>query len=648
MNRSIPVFLLLAAVPLFAKDAPSTQADTQPQTQAARPSSMPATTQATAQATGSSTRAASEFPTPGELIRRMKEMKEKQAALPKVAYFDLSRPIVEKPADFSFFGEDNQTTLRSLIARLRAASADRDIRAVLLNVGESGLNLAQAQEVRDTLAQIRKAGKKVFVYADGYDTTGYTIATGATNICMLQGGEIMIPGVGMEATFAKGLLDKIGVQADYVQIGEYKGADEQFTRSQPSEELRGELNKLTDALYEQIVDGISINRNLSRETVKGMIDETILTAQAARDRGFVDHLLDMDGLRALLKQEIGGDVDLVYSYGQPKREEVDISNPWGLLALLARRPEPPSKPSVAIIYADGVIVDGEGGEGLLAGGNVGSHTLRRAFRTAAQQDNVKAVAIRIDSPGGSALASEVMWQAARHVAEKKPVVVSIGGMAASGGYYLASAGDHIFADPCAIIGSIGVVGGKFVTRGLYDKIGLTTESFQRGRNADLFSSSQPFSDRQRRMVTNWMKQTYEQFTERVMHTRTGKIKDIDQVARGRIFVAKQAKDLGMVDEIGGVEDAVAYAARQAGMKPSEYDVSVLPRPRTLADLFNGGGSADMQARTPFNPKVQIGGDSIFGAVSPVLQKVLRQELQMLQLLADRPVILVSPYRFTIR
>jgi len=223
-------------------------------------------------------------------------------------------------------------------------------------------------------------------------------------------------------------------------------------------------------------------------------------------------------------------------------------------------------------------------------------------------------------------------------------------MAASGGYYLASAGDYIYADPSAIVGSIGVVGGKFVTKGLYDKLGLTTESFTKGRNADLFSSNHPFDERQRRLVTNWMKNTYEQFTQRVMTTRTGKIKDIDQVARGRIFLARQAKDLGMVDEIGGVQNAIAYAANKAGLKEGQFEVKLLPQPRSLADMLMGAAGAD--ASTPIRPKVDLQIDGEVGlllkTLDPTTRKMLGQQLQMIQILQQRPVALVAPFVVTVR
>jgi protease-4 len=581
-----------------------------------------------------------------DLAKKIRQISEDEEKLPKVAYFDLNKPLVEKAPDFSFFGDPDGLTLRALIDHLHHARDDKAVRAVLLTLGETDVNLAQAQEVRDALIELRRAGKQTFVYADGYDTDTYTIATGATNVCLLPGGEIMIPGVGIETMYLKGLFDKLGVKADYVQIGEYKGADEEYTRTSSSEEFRGELNKLMDSLYAQIVDGISLNRNLSREQVKSVIDESILTAQTAKDRGFIDHLVDEDGLRELINQEIGTKVELVKDYDTPKREAVDLSSPFALFSLMMKRPEVSSKPAVALVFADGVIVDGDGGQSLLGGSNIGSEQIRRAMRQAARDENIKAVVVRINSPGGSALASEAMWQSVRRVAKDKPVIISVGSMAASGGYYLASAGDHIFADPSAIVGSIGVVGGKFVVKDLYEKLGLTTESFTRGRNADLFSSTTTFSDRQRRMVTNWMKQTYDQFTTRVMTTRGGKIKDIDQVARGRVFVAQQALDLGMVDEIGGVEKAIAYAADQAQLKPDEYDVRTVPSPKTLADYING--TADEDTATPIRPKIELGESTLLSALPPTIRSMIGEQLQMLQLLQDRPVILAAPFALRVK
>jgi protease-4 len=575
-----------------------------------------------------------------DLAKRIRQLNDQPEKPAKVACFDLATGVVEKPSDFSLLGGDaSAVTLQSLIDRLHHARDDKEVRVVLLKLGSPGTNLSQSQEIRDALVEIRKVGKKVFVYADEYDTDTYTIATGATNICILPGGGVEIPGVSIETMYLKNLFDKLGVKADYVQIGDYKGADEEFTRTGPSPEFRGELNKLMDGLYQQVITGISVNRNLPEDQVKGILDDAILSAQSAKDRGLVDHLVDVDGLHDLIGDEMAEPVKFAEDYDAPGKEAVDLSSPFALFSMFMKKPETSSKPAVAIVFVDGVIVDGGLSASLLDGETIGADTIRQAMRNIATDDSIKCVVIRINSPGGSALASEAMWQAVRRVAAKKPVVISIGNMAASGGYYLASAGDRIFADPSAIVGSIGVVGGKFVTKDLFDKLGITTESFHRGHNADLFGSDAPFTDHQRKMVKSWMTETYDQFIARVMTTRGGKIKKIEDVAQGRVFIAEQAKDIGMVDEIGGVGKAIVYAAGQAQLKPG-YDVRIVPAPRTLADLLTGNG---LSTAAPIQPKVEISDTSILRAMPQALRSMVGEELQILQLLQDRPVVLVAPF-----
>jgi protease-4 len=242
-----------------------------------------------------------------------------------------------------------------------------------------------------------------------------------------------------------------------------------------------------------------------------------------------------------------------------------------------------------------------------------------------------------------------MWQAARRVAKVKPVYISVGSMAASGGYYLASAGDYIFADPTAIVGSIGVVGGKFVFTDLFNKIGLSTESFIRGKNADLFSTSTEWDDQQRQQITRWMKKTYDQFTSRVMTTRKGKITDIDAVARGRIFSADQAKSHGMVDRIGGIQDTIAYAADQCSLKAGDYDVRVFPPAKTLSDLINASSDSDDDSSSRFNP--HLAPSDAFGLLSLMdapTRSALGTELTELSLLQKMPVILASPVVFVVK
>ena len=613
-----------------------------------------ATTRPAAASQAATTRPAvarTKFPTAAEMAAKIvagnkaaATRKSADDAKLQVAYFDLTGGLTEKPAGFSLFG-GSAPTLRDLLDRFGKARDDASIKAVLINLGAgTGLNLSQANEVRDALVAMRRAGKKTFVYADTYDTVGYTVASGATNICLLEGGEVFVPGIGFETMFYKNAFDKLGVAPNYVQIGEYKGAEEPFTRNKPSEELAGELNKLVDSYFKQITDGIALHRNLKTEDVKRTIDTAVLDAKQAKAAGWVTDLVDPDGLQQLIKDELGGEVRINHDYGKQEDERVDLSNPFAFFALLAKKPQVSKNQKIAIVYAEGTIVDGNGGGGLLGGQSIGSEEIRRAMRLADKDATVKAVVIRIDSPGGSALASEAMWQAVRRVEKTKPVIISVGSMAASGGYYLASSGDLIIADPTAIVGSIGVVGGKFNVSGLYEKLGISTQTFSRGQNADLFSSTVDFSDRQKRMVTTWMKNTYDQFTDRVMTTRTGKIKDIDQVARGRIFLAADAKDLGMVDQIGGIEAAVTAAAERAKLQTDAYEVTTLPPTETLADVLQKGGLGVSAANVL--PKVDLSG--VIAVLTPDLRASLAQQLDLMQILDKRPVALMSPYVLRVR
>jgi protease-4 len=334
-----------------------------------------------------------------------------------------------------------------------------------------------------------------------------------------------------------------------------------------------------------MVSEIAKRRSISEKRVRDAIDQAWIPADTAKDLGLVDHLVDIDALRDLMASKIGKKVELLPGYGIEKERDVDFSNPFALLQLFTKKAEQPESPCVALVYVDGMIVEGEGSEGLFSASSAADGLIRRAMRIAQRDPNVKAIVIRIDSPGGSALASEAAWQAIRRVAKEKPVVVSIGAMAASGGYYIACAGDRIFADPSSIVGSIGVVGGKVSLNGLYQKLGLNAEMYSRGANAGMFSSSEPFTDSQRILVGRLMRQTYDQFVNRVMQTRKGRIADVDKVARGRIFAGIRAKELGLVDEIGGLNAALRDAAVKGALNPDKMEVRVLPAPRSLTDLL---------------------------------------------------------------
>jgi protease-4 len=559
----------------------------------------------------------------------------------------MSSPVMEQPSGFSLFGGSPGTDLRGVLSRLEQAREDENCRAVLLTFYNGGLmNMAQAQEIRRALGKLREAGKRTFIYADTYDTVSYLVASAATDVCLMDGGEVFMPGIMIEPMFYRGTLDKLGIVPDYVQVGEYKGAEEPYTRTGPSPELAGEMEQLAEAIHGEIVRQIARGRGLSKEKVAGLIDDAMIPAKKARMNGLVDHLVDVDGLRVLMSESLGEEevrIDAAYGSSQ---EEFDADNPLAVFAVMsqARQQVSTSGPSIGLIYAEGVITGGEGGsDGLFAEGGI-----RRAMRMAERDENIKAIVIRIDSPGGSALASEAMYQAVRRVAETKPVIVSIGNMAASGGYYLACAGDTIIADPSAIVGSIGVVGGKLVLEGLYEKLGLSTATFSRGANADIYSSTEPWSDEQRELIRKWMTSTYELFTERVMESRGRKITDVDAVARGRIFLARDARKLGMVDRLGGIEEAITLAARRAELGEA-YEVVTIPE--NQFNPFQQGGLPIPIGQVPdiqVNVKLSAEAAGLIQLLPAHLREALSRTVQLSGLLEDRPVVLMMPYLIRVR
>ena len=595
---------LLLAAPASANDAPAT-----------RPSTLPS---------------------PADLIRQMRQAQEEKREQSVVAQIDLSGPLGEKPAGVSLFGTPGQD-LRGVLERLNAARDDDQVKAVLLTFYNGGqMSLAQAQEVRVKLGELADAGKRTFVYADTYDTISYLVATAATDVVLMEGGELFMPGIAVQPTFYRGALDKLGVVPDYVQIGEYKGAEEPYTRTEPSPELAEELEDLVDAYYGQIVADVSRGRAMAKSKVKSAIDRVMTPAKQAADDGFVDHLADADGLRPLFLGELGlddGELRIEGDYAAGDAGGFDPDNPFAIFELFKPKSVDATRPSVALVYASGVIAGGEGQGDLFTAGGIGSETIRRAMRLAERDEEVRAVVLRIDSPGGSALASEAMYQAVARVGESKPVIVSIGGTAASGGYYLAVAGDAIYADPASVVGSIGVVGGKFALGPLYEKLGINEATFKKGEYADLFGN-EPWDDRERKLVRRWMRQTYEQFVDRVAEGRGDAVEDVDEIARGRIFLAKDARKLGMVDELGGIEDAIAEAARRGDLG-DDYDVVVLPdeSPNPLAGAGIGG--------LPI-------GESPLSLLPPVAREAVVRAITAARLLDERPVIVLSPFRVEIR
>ena len=511
---------------------------------------------------------------------------ESNPAVPHIAHVRLEGRIEEGPPQFALFGDDrSRAMLSDWLQRLAAARNDPKITAVALEIDAPEMSWAQAQELAGAVKRL-DAAKPVYAMLTSGGLEEYIVASSARKVAMDPAGELYLVGLASEMLFFRGTLDLIGVQPQMVQIGDYKGASEPMAASQPSEPLKGEINKILDDLYEQLCGQIARQRDLPLAAAKQAIDDGPLDADEALKHKLVDCLVEQVEWESKVVDEFcPGAEDYVWEadYGDGHRSSLDMSNPLSLLgALLRQRGQEIKSPAVAVIYADGVIVMGESGEGFWGDRMAGAKTLVDAFANVADDDRIKAVVFRIDSPGGSALASELIYQAVRDCAAVKPVIASIAQTGASGGYYVALGANKILADGVGIVGSVGVVSGKLAVTGLLDKIGVTTYSATRGANAGL-ELERPWTDRELAVIRKLAQKTYDQFVSRVKESRGERIKDIDGVTQGRIFTARQAAENGLIDSVGGLREAVAIARKEAGIKDSH--LIHLPRPKTLADIL---------------------------------------------------------------
>ncbi|MGA2063700.1 MAG: signal peptide peptidase SppA [Thermoguttaceae bacterium] len=577
-----------------------------------------------------------------------KEAKAKEPKTLKVVRLTIKGDFPEGPVQPGLFGE-LQTSLGKLIERLDEAAADKAVAAVWLRIEDLELGRGKIHELRGAIARIRKASKPVYAELTTAESSPYLLAAACDQVFMPSAGVLILPGVRAEVTFYKGLLDKLGLEFDALQMGKYKGAAEPLTRKQMSPPLRESLEAIVDDVYEQLTATIAADRHLKDYQVKTLIDQGLFTAAAAKKAGLVDEVLYADQFEQSLAKRLGADkIDLVTNY-KKKQVDTDFSGLGGLMKLMElfsggkASEKAGTKPKIAVVYAVGPIVEGKSGGDLFGEEAIGSTTMIENLRKAAENPKVVAVVLRIDSPGGSATASDLIWRETVRI--KKPLVASMGDVAGSGGYYIAMGARKIVAEPGTLTGSIGVIGGKLVTRGLYDKIGLTSEVLSRGKLSGAFSSNQPFTPDERKVLTEMLADMYGQFVSKAAQGRKMSRSRLDELAQGRVYTGRMAKGLGLVDELGTLQDAVVEAKRAAGLKPdAEVDLLILPQPKTLFEQLFGDSSlsGDMDAALPDFQKL-AGLDSAM----PEVMKILRQTRLWRQLLRE-PTLLWMPYALKVR
>jgi protease IV len=545
------------------------------------------------------------------------------------------------PLDW-LFGRGDNHTLRDLVDGIDASASADDLAGLVIRLKDAQLSPAQVEELGAAIKRARAHGRTVHVFAESFGPADLMLASYADKALGQPGGAVSLPGLYMEEMFLADTLAWAGLKADMVQVGDYKGASEAMARSAPSPQWEQNISQLLDSLYAHMRATLADGRSLSAAQLDAAMSALWMgDMNDAVKAGLIDAQVDLATLASHLAGG-SGDVEFDLSLvGEPPEDPMQASNPLLMLQKLSAQPDvTPQGPAIAIVHIDGAIVDGDSSIGGLTGEpTVGSRTIRNALEQILDEDLIKGVVIRIDSPGGSATASEMIWQGIRRVASRKPVWVSVGGMAASGGYYCAVAGDRVFVNRASIVGSIGVVGGKIAMHGLYDKLKVNVVPRTRGPRADMLSSLHPWTDDQRALVHAKMTQTYDLFTSRVAQGRKGI--DLAATAEGRLFTGDKALALGMADDIGGLHDAISSLASSLNL--GEYEVLDFPGPRALGEVIDealsGFVHAPALAAPPRTPELASAARALMG--EPAWRQVAPAVTGFLEL-RDQRVLLLSP------
>lgn len=460
--------------------------------------------------------------------------------------------------------------LTSLVVRLRSIARDPSAKALVLMFEGAEGGWATMQELRDEVVAVRKAGKKVFAYMVSGTGRDYFIASAANKIYVDPAGGIRIVGMAGTTMYFKGAFDQIGVAPQFEKIAEYKSAPEQFTETKPTPIAAKMTADLYDSLWDQWLTAVADGRNLTKDEVRALVDNGPYTAgDLAKDGKLVDAVASPDKIGELIVKEIGH----VYPVTSPDRE----------------RPDRWKRPGVAVIYVDGDITDGKSQSVPLIGRQLaGGETLVKAIQAARTDPRVGAIILRIDSPGGSALASELVSREVFATKGVKPILCSFSDLAASGGYFIAAGCDTIYAEPMTITGSIGIFYGKFDLGGLLAKLGVTTETYKRGKRSDVESMFRPYTDEERKVLMEKLEYMYGRFVGAVAEGRKLSKQEVDAAGRGHVYSGAAAQPIKLVDKFGGIGDALEDARRRMGLDP-DTKVQLIELPNVPSSLLGTVG-----------------------------------------------------------
>ncbi len=497
-----------------------------------------------------------------------------------VAVYDLEGAISETGAGASglmaLADQSRPMTHFDLMRSMKAALADDEVKAVVVEVDGAGLGFSQLQDVHRQLTALKEAGKSVWLYTENLSNGVAYLASAADKVVLMPEGNVDFNGMYSESLYFKGMLDKFGLKADVIHIGDFKSAGETFYRTGPSEPAKLQTKVLLDDIYGQILDAVSEGRGISKEEVQGLVDQGFISPEMAKEKGLVDELMYRTDLVAKLR-ETYADAEFDRDYGMPNLDGPEIDGIFDLVKVMfnSSKQEESSEPYVAVIALDGAITDAS------------IAPVRAEILKTLKDDRAKALVLRVNSPGGSASASDVLWEATDEWSQSgRPFIVSMGDVAASGGYYVSAGADQIFAEPGTITGSIGVVGMKFVAAGAMEKMGVTVHREKRGEHSGAMSMTQAFTEAETELIVASMEDVYGTFKKRITDGRGDRlVKPIAELGGGRVYSGALALEQGLVDQLGGINEAVAAAAKAANLNEGEFEVTLRPRPLSAIEAI---------------------------------------------------------------
>jgi len=545
-------------------------------------------------------------------------------SVPKKAILelDLERGIPETQPDnpFAAFGGERALTLRDVVDALEKAGDDPHVVGLVARLGAAPIGVAEIQEIRDAVKAFRAKKKFAVAYSETFGEFGpgngpYYLATAFDEIWLQPSGDVGLNGLVGESPFLRGVLDKLGVKPEFGQRHEFKNAMNQYTETKFTDAHREATKALIESIYGQMVKGIAEGRKMSEEDVRALVDRGPFLGPEALEARLVDGLAYRDEVHDKLRTKGGTGAKF-----------------FGLQAYLKKqgRPNAVGKRTIALVFGVGGVVRGKSSGNPLTGGQtMGSETVAKAIRTAVEDDDVAAILFRVSSPGGSYVASDTIWREVV-LAKKagKPVVISMGEVAASGGYFVAMPADKIVAQPGTITGSIGVLAGKMVTPAMWEKVGLTFDQVEVGANANMWNASRSFSPAEWDRFNAWLDRIYEDFTSKVADGRKLPKEKVLEIARGRVWTGEDAKAIGLVDELGGYATALKLAKAAAKIPADEkVKVTVFPRERNPFETLAARLSGEEEDESSFTSIVRL-----LEPIRPALR----------QIDADRQGVLTAP------